>query len=370
MSPLRSRGVALPLAVFALVILGALVACAFFLGLQEARLGRNALALQEARAAAEAGADLAVERWVPSVANALPVGDSVLLGGALAVDAGPYRGSVRRLNRDLFLVRSEGFSRRGTARQEVGLLVRLDPVPFPAAAALSADDTVRLSGSPLIDGTDRSPPGWTDCSSSLAAPIAGIRVPAAGDVDRTGCDGSCVIGAPALAVDSTVGGSIDEAWVAVAGLRSQAKSLPAGSIVPTPTVLPGPPNACETSAPTNWGDPDDPSAACGRYFPVLWAEGDLTLIGGRGQGVLVVGGDLTLENGARFYGAVLVRGRVVVADAASAVFGSVKAGRAELDGAALVAMPSVAYSSCALGHALNGTASAAPLSERRWVDLY
>ena len=71
------RGMALPLAIFALVIVGALVAGSFFIGWQEQRVGRNTVKLQQAFGAAEAGAQATVANWDIDVYNALPLGGTL-----------------------------------------------------------------------------------------------------------------------------------------------------------------------------------------------------------------------------------------------------------------------------------------------------
>ena len=43
------------------------------------------------------------------------------------------------------------------------------------------------------------------------------------------------------------------------------------------------------------------------YAPLLWARGDLELRGGRGQGILLVDGDLVVSQGAEFHGVVITR---------------------------------------------------------------
>jgi hypothetical protein len=79
----NERGLALPLAIFALVIVGALVSSAFFIGTQENAVGKNAVSLQQAFQAAEAGVDLQVANWNPGALNGLPVGGVVTFNGGL-----------------------------------------------------------------------------------------------------------------------------------------------------------------------------------------------------------------------------------------------------------------------------------------------
>jgi len=59
----NERGIALAVAIFALVVIGALVAGAFYVGTQEQRVGRNTVLIQQALSAAEAGAYTQVSNW-------------------------------------------------------------------------------------------------------------------------------------------------------------------------------------------------------------------------------------------------------------------------------------------------------------------
>src|SRR5688500_20276361 len=70
----RREGFALAVAMVAIVVIGALIAGAFFTSTQEYRLGRNSLMDQRAYSAAEAGVTQPVPGWLKSpnrtVANA------------------------------------------------------------------------------------------------------------------------------------------------------------------------------------------------------------------------------------------------------------------------------------------------------------
>src|SRR5213596_3187745 len=76
------RGMALAVAIFALVVVGALVAGAFFAGTQEQRVGENQRRVQQSFGVAEAGAQERVMSWKPDSMNkrALYPLDSVPIG--------------------------------------------------------------------------------------------------------------------------------------------------------------------------------------------------------------------------------------------------------------------------------------------------
>src|SRR5438093_5002018 len=80
------RGMALAIAIFTLVVVGALVAGAFFAGTQEQRVGENQRRVQTSFGVAEAGAGERLINWSPDQMNKRPLycdcagGDSVVIG--------------------------------------------------------------------------------------------------------------------------------------------------------------------------------------------------------------------------------------------------------------------------------------------------
>src|SRR5260370_6982419 len=71
MKPILSneRGMALAVAIFALVVVGALVAGAFFAGTQEQRVGANSRRLTQSFGAAETGLNEIIRKWDPQIIN-------------------------------------------------------------------------------------------------------------------------------------------------------------------------------------------------------------------------------------------------------------------------------------------------------------
>jgi hypothetical protein len=126
---------------------------------------------------------------------------------------------------------------------------------------------------------------------------------------------------------------------------------------------------CETTAQlSNWGDGNDHSSPCGAYSPIVWLKGSGRIVGGQGQGVLLVDGDLSLDGPFTFYGLVVVRGRLSVAgNAAATIYGAVSVGSAALAPSSSV---TVNWSSCAVTQALLGTGIATLSRSRGWVPLY
>src|SRR2546427_13004551 len=88
--PRNERGMALAVAIFALVVVGALVAGAFFAGTQEQRVGENQRRVQTSFGVAEAGAQERVLSWDATSMNKRPQypADSVVIGPNAAAPNG------------------------------------------------------------------------------------------------------------------------------------------------------------------------------------------------------------------------------------------------------------------------------------------
>src|ERR671925_1239061 len=109
-TPRNERGMALAVAIFALVVVGALVAGAFFAGTQEQRVGENQRRVQTSFGVAEAGAQERVITWAPAQMNKRALycncagGDSVVIGPnqLSAGGTGRYSGYSYKLGPNLF----------------------------------------------------------------------------------------------------------------------------------------------------------------------------------------------------------------------------------------------------------------------------
>jgi len=365
----NSRGVALPMAIFALVVIGVLVGASFFIGRQEQSVGRNTVRLQQAFTAAEGGMQLQVANWDPMVYNALAVGDSASFGGVLA-GSGWYRGTVRRLNNLLFLVRSEGFSGDSTSRQQTGMLLRLRPVELNITAALKTQGEVKVGGSSLTSGYDSLPAGWVGCPALLPA-LPGIQMPDSSLLSTSGCGGlNCVQGDPKIDEDPTIndstlttfGDATFDDWEAFA-----TKRITGGTRKIEPSLTG---TNCNTADPNNWGRPLAPLLPCGGYFPIVWVDGNLTINGVQGQGVLLVNGNLDVQGGFEFYGPVLVKGTLSTQGTGGHFNGGVVAANVDLEQNTVLGNAVINFSSCALAKALQNSAPAAPLRSRSWANLY
>lgn len=120
------RGAALALAVYALAVVGTLVAAMFVLALAEHRVGRSTVSLTHARSAAEEGALYAIASWDGATLTGLVPGDSAAFAGVTNGGTGRFEGVVIKLGPWSYVVRCEGAAIDGTARRVVGLMVQVD----------------------------------------------------------------------------------------------------------------------------------------------------------------------------------------------------------------------------------------------------
>lgn len=367
------QGVALPLALFTLVIAAVMITAVFYVGRLEQRMGNNSVAATQAFEAAETGVTTVMNNWSPATYNTLTTGTTVALPVVAVGPNATYAATIRRLNTNLYLIQAEGRYLVGGAavtRRQVARVVRLDaPSIFPEGALINRRNLAVTSG--LVDGRDQVPSGWSGCSTGSDTPAV---VDSAGGTTFGGsCGaGTCLDGsgiAPHIVTDAltvntntfaTFGGMTYDALAAVADKVVSGNMSALG-----PTFNPGP--TCRTSDAMNWGSPEDPNGPCGQYFPVIYAPGDLEVSGGSGQGILLVDGHLLFSGGARFFGIIIVKGNIDLN--AGQITGTVFV---KNEGNAInnVAGTQIRYSRCAIEKATGKASQPSPITERGWVQLY
>ncbi|MGH7672327.1 MAG: hypothetical protein ACREMC_05470 [Gemmatimonadales bacterium] len=371
------RGIALAVAIFALVIVGALVAGALFTGTQEQRVAENSRRLQQSFGLAELGIGEHVANWDPGTYNITPIHPA----GSLAIPAtgsqtGVFGGSIRKLNGNLYLIdimaqdstTVSADLRTGGARQRIGLIARIMPFQIPIQASLTTQGGASLSGNAVVDGRDQIPPGWMDCDPTGAA-AAGIRVN--GPVTTSG--NAAIIGSPPVRQDTTITDSTftdygDTDYLELAAMASI--TLPAGTYQTQPSVTG---TTCDKSVLTNWGDGLNKGAPCANYFPIIHITGTVTLNGVQGQGILLVDGDLNVQGSYEFFGVTVVRGRLQTAGGGSTdahFWGGVLAQNVDLNLQSLSGKATLNYSRCAIVQALQMTGKVGPMVSRGWAQLF
>jgi hypothetical protein len=378
----------------ALVVVGALVAGAFFSGTQEQRAAENSRRILQAFGVAEEGAYEVVDKWVPLTndtlsaypANSLSVGGWPNYWATASNKTGVYGGFIYHFNNELYLVdmtardsASVGnaglVTRGGGGRARLGLLVRDRPLQMGIKGALTTGDGDKVAGNTTINGIDQNPTGWQACGP-LRPPIAGIRASKGNTIQQSG--GATVIGNPPVLIDSTLKdsnfthyGSVSYAQlVGMATVTLPGQNFSTG-IAPAVNGA----GACDQTVLTNWGDPLNPTAPCGGYFPIIHITGSATINGQEGQGILLVDGDLSVQGGFQFYGITIIQGSLITAGGggtpahfwgATMVHDSVTLGAVN----SITGSANLLYSSCAVQRALEMTAVVTLMRSRSWVPLF
>jgi hypothetical protein len=146
-------------------------------------------------------------------------------------------------------------------------------------------------------------------------------------------------------------------------------------VAPSPTIAAG---RCAASD-SNWGDPSSIGSPCANRSPLIVADGDLTIVGGVGQGVLLVSGHLVIAGPITFSGQIVARGGIETLADNITISGEVYAWRARDDSAATHASPShvvlthrttLRYSGCDAWHGIASWHEPHRVRDRAWAELF
>ena len=165
------RGIALAVAVFALVVIGALVAGTFFAGRLEQQTGRNTLHGGQAAEAAEAGLERGrLAGQTAATLLALPIDTDHTASPGLpdltvaAADSDGHSDDQPARPSNVFLLRSDGSAdrclRRAAGPRSIGQLIRLVQADLDVKAGLTALGDVTITGGAEVTGIDDLPPAW------------------------------------------------------------------------------------------------------------------------------------------------------------------------------------------------------------------
>jgi hypothetical protein len=143
------RGIALPLAIVAIVLLGALVTGHFMAGVLEWEGGRNSLYLAQALEAAQAGLDETISETDAVVLETLSQGSPPLVLPPLYLgDRVSVTRQIERISPVVFLLRASGVKQSAgglpLAVQSLGLMTRVVTGPSPAEPSLTISRLVPL----------------------------------------------------------------------------------------------------------------------------------------------------------------------------------------------------------------------------------
>jgi hypothetical protein len=379
----RREGFALAVAMVAIVVIGALIAGAFFTSTQEYRLGRNSLMDQRAYSAAEAGVTQPIQGWLKtlnlSVLNGTTFGPDTLKmnGGGYAVRR------VTRLDDYTFWVTSDGHA-GGTSgsiasHHKVSSIYRLAYPNFNILGALTVRGKVEVQGSSKVDGTDKIPSQWT---TSGICPLAGAPMPGVSAPDTSlVCSGNCPESAteaqrifgnppespnPAAADTNTYYKYGDQNWKT---LTANADIKLPGGVYKTLPSLTGS-GRCNFGDTMNWGDPER-TTECRDYFPIIFVDGDLKIqSNSRGQGVLLINGDMEMQGGFEFNGILIVRDDIRSTGNGNKISGSAFAGNTyTTDNTSVSGDSEIQFSRCAIERAAKGSSVITRAKQRGYAEI-
>lgn len=374
-----NRGFALPVAVFALVIIGILVSNGFFIARQEGRVGIATRNAGFALYLAEQGMEDVVSNWSPTTMTALPNWGSVTTTQTYG-GLGQVQVEATKMTNYLYFVDATATVTQGGAvlsgaTHRVGQVVRVMNVDIDPPAALTTRGKTTVKGTAEVHGADVVPPGWGGVCTAPLENKPGIMTDNASQVGTVG--GGTIDGSPAVDEDPTIADSTftqfgDLDWEELTQLATLHVGSGAINVLQPDSTASG---DCRTGQgyPTNWGNPENPGAACSDYFPIIYANGLLRVqSGGVGQGILLVEGDLDLRGSFTFYGIIIVQGNVGTQGSGNRIFGGVLASNADFDSQSVTGGSVVTNSTCSVTQALINSAALAmprPLRSRSWVDL-
>lgn len=304
--PSTRSGFALPLVVLVLAAMGIAGAAALSVGeaeLQIARMHRDALRASLAAESAVRLAERSASEPAVSDSTRLPGGPFALLEGAWG-DRVRFEAQGQWIDAELLVIRGRGFV-SGSTRSATRIFWRLDPV----ARIRRRLAVLEVATSHAGDGRVLPPDGaesdrWIGPGFHPDRVFVGPPFPLDPALPNSGF--------PVL-------GGLDRATA----LRYADRVLSGGTFSPSPMEAGG---VCVTGEPSNWGGAGD-GGACDDFLPLVISDGSIAMSGGAGQGVLIVVGDLILEDAARFSGWVLVTGDLHVIEG-SEILGFVRSGGA------------------------------------------
>lgn len=388
----NERGVALVLAVFAMVVIGALVAGTVLVGRLEYQSSQAALYAASAQEAAEAGLVDRIDTWDVMVYNEMPIGEgSAILGGTVQLGTPgsniEYSDRVTRFNNTMFLIESTGrrLGAGGTvlAERTVAGFMRLARPTVSVNAAVTVTDPIQFNGNAFtVTGENGNPDGWNDCDPTRADnldDLVGVRSSTgtgvgSGDLDNvTGYPVAYVDNDPSI-TSETFQDYLDYTYATLAA-QDGVKVLPLSTpYLFAPIVELTNAAQCDRDILLNMGEPHRPPDVvvppCYGYFPIAHGTANRTKMAAnaRGQGTLLVDGDLEIQGGFEWSGIILVRGSVIIAGMGNKVYGALLS-ESVTENNSIGGDINITYSSCAIAKAVQGSSLPVPLRTRSWVSV-
>jgi hypothetical protein len=383
------RGMALPIALGAIVIIGALIVGVFFASTQDYRASRNSLSPQRAMHAADVGLSSVVSSWTVAHTNGTRVGRSGKLADT-TIDGVSVTRRYTRVSPTVFWITvtatQGGGSLDSRAEKRLNGIMRVESPDFKIMGPITSRGRTEIGGNTKVSGTDTVLAGW-ECPPG-GAPGAGMIVnDSASNVMYQGIkyeltgdpkvkDSTAMVGD--TATFSKFGGfNFDQLAAKATKVRSAPGGAGALSIAPTHLA----PGVCNTADDNNWGDTSHVNGprGCEDYYPIVHLQGatnQYTLGGsGGGQGIILVDGNLVLAGSFKWSGLVLVKGSTTVAGTSSGggvkIVGGIMAMNrvSPADTNSFIGASSITFSRCAIQQVTSRVATVQPLRARSWADL-
>lgn len=364
-----------------IVVLGVLSTGAIFSAMQEYRGGRNSLVEQRAFAVAEFGLNSEIANWnrsrnlPPPTGMAIGAIDSANVFVANLDTAKVY---IQRLTQNTFAVRSVGRASIGVdqteAQRQTQVIVRIAYPSINPGGAITTAGHIDVKGSASITGVNTDPAGWSQCANIAGRDTFAISY-APGktvSIQKPNMVVNGINADPAAGDSNTYVRYGTESWNTL--VANADISISGGSYGPEPV---GTAATC-TYGSENWGEPLRVSgggntyiAGCKDYFPIIYASGSIGLSKGRGQGILLVNGDVRLNGNFQWFGLIIARDDIVKGNGTFDMWGSVMSRNADVtDPNSITGNSNFQWSKCAVESALRGSAILTRTRERSWAQIY
>lgn len=340
-----AAGIVLPGVLYLLVLVGFLVAAGVFTTARLRRGTAHRLLDASLGAAADDALAVALAEWPSESRSRLVVGaaDSSIVPTHADEEVHALVRAIRLSPTLYWLVASVRDDRWPEVSRRVNLVVRVRPPVRTGVVALSSAGDTRLGPAARL-----LPDTGTACEGARLSPIgSGVAAVALAaeahlvlDSGRASADSVRVVVPDATDSLSLVplGG---DAWQRLTG-RASVRYAPGSSVTAGEHAL-------------------------------AWAQGDLTLSGGAGRGMLLVDGRLTLAGPLTFTGLIVARGGVATSSDGVVITGllvsTARNGSAVMP-VALTHAAEVRASRCAAIDALVAAAPPGPVHGRAWAELF
>ena len=389
-------GIALVVALSAIVVIGALVAGAYYSSLTEYKTGRSTVAEPRAMAAAELGLNSVMSSWTSARTFALKIGADSALADTTLSDGTVVSRSWKKVSPTTFWVvsRATAGGQNGQTRTQrrVGAVVHIAIPELKILGAVTSRGATSVSGNVAINGTDMNPPGW-DCPppGSTASALV-VNDSATNSTTTGGCSSAgCLTGSPKIK-DSTLlvkdtttfsnfgGFNYDSLAKLADGARTFTTGATFSNVGPKLTGS----LACDLTNANNWGDTGRVALGllpgpCESFLPVVWLKGatqSWTLNNDGGQGILLIDGNVKFAGQFKWTGLIIVKGTVTTGgnggngSTGVKIYGALMAMNRGNTTNSFAGTGTVQFSRCALESVTSKYATSAPLKHRAWTDLY